>query len=109
MLPHPRPPPRVRSAKGHLLNAGICLLCSADVHTIRAALERYRDLDLNFDNSREANFLSVRALFCEAAVFCHWCFPSSALGLQGIAQMLPCYWWKCCCVVAGRHTLLERR
>lgn len=45
------------SAKGHLLNAGICLLCSADVHTIRAALDRYRDLDLNFDNSREANFL----------------------------------------------------
>ncbi|PSC74185.1 Alpha-soluble NSF attachment 2 [Micractinium conductrix] len=49
------------SAKGHLLNAGICQLCSADVATIRAALDRYRDIDLNFDNSREANFLAALA------------------------------------------------
>lgn len=49
------------SAKGHLLNAGICQLCSADVATIRAAVDRYRDIDLNFDNSRECNFLSTLA------------------------------------------------
>lgn len=53
----PVPPPR--SAKGHLLNAGICQLCSADVASIRAAIDRYRDIDLNFDNSRECNFLSA--------------------------------------------------
>lgn len=45
------------SAKGHLLNAGICQLCSADLATIRSALERYCDIDLNFDNSREHTFL----------------------------------------------------
>lgn len=49
------------SAKGHLLNAGICQLCCADLTTIRNALERYRDIDLNFDNSREANFLTTLA------------------------------------------------
>ncbi|KAL4442687.1 hypothetical protein ABPG77_006681 [Micractinium sp. CCAP 211/92] len=49
------------SAKGHLLNAGICQLCSADVASIRAAIDRYRDIDLNFDNSRECNFLSTLA------------------------------------------------
>lgn len=47
------------SAKGHLLCAGICQLCSADLHTIRDAIERYRDIDLNFDNSRECNFLTT--------------------------------------------------
>ena len=57
--PPPLLPSRPCSAKGHLLNAGICQLCSADVATIRAALDRYRDIDLNFDNSREANFLAV--------------------------------------------------
>ena len=56
--PYRAAPPR--SAKGHLLNAGICQLCSADVTTIRNALERYRDVDINFDNSRECNFLAVR-------------------------------------------------
>ncbi|KAL4424294.1 hypothetical protein ABPG75_001595 [Micractinium tetrahymenae] len=49
------------SAKGHLLNAGICQLCSADVATIRGAIDRYRDIDLNFDSSRECNFLSTLA------------------------------------------------
>ncbi|EFN53423.1 hypothetical protein CHLNCDRAFT_53692 [Chlorella variabilis] len=49
------------SAKGHLLNAGICLLCSADVATVRGALERYCDTDINFDNSREHTFLAALA------------------------------------------------
>ncbi len=57
------------SAKGHLLNAGICLLCSADVAKVRLALERYCDTDLNFDNSREHTFLTVRAVMpaCQLA------------------------------------------
>jgi hypothetical protein len=54
-----------RSAKGHLLNAGICQLCSADLATIRSALERYCDIDLNFDNSREHTFLVVSRLWAE--------------------------------------------
>lgn len=61
-LPQPLSPCSApRSAKGHLLNAGICLLCSADVATVRGALERYCDTDINFDNSREHTFLAVRA------------------------------------------------
>lgn len=55
----PRPAPC--SAKGHLLNAGICQLAGADLHSVRAALERYAEIDLNFEHSREANFLAVRA------------------------------------------------
>ncbi|KAK9801974.1 hypothetical protein WJX73_004688, partial [Symbiochloris irregularis] len=45
------------SAKGLLLNAGICQLCLADEVATRSALERYDDIDLNFPGSREANFL----------------------------------------------------
>ena len=56
------------SAKGHLLNAGICLLASADLATVRAGLERYADVDINFDHSREANFLAVSAGFCALRV-----------------------------------------
>ena len=57
--PPPLPPPC--SAKGYLLNAGICLLASVDVRAVQAALERYRDLDVSFDGSRECKLLAVRA------------------------------------------------
>ncbi|GAB4813327.1 hypothetical protein N2152v2_000373 [Parachlorella kessleri] len=45
------------SAKGYLLNAGICQLCNADVMTMRTAIERYKDIDINFDGSRECKLL----------------------------------------------------
>ncbi len=47
------------SAKGYLLNAGICQLCNADVMTMRTAIERYKDIDINFDGSRECKLLEV--------------------------------------------------
>lgn len=53
------------SAKGLLLNAGLCQLCLADEVAMRSALERYDDIDLNFANSREANFLKDLADACE--------------------------------------------
>lgn len=54
------------SAKGYLLNAGICQLCSADLITIRAAIERYKDIDVSFDSSREAKLLEDMADAVEA-------------------------------------------
>ena len=45
------------SAKGHLLNAGICRLCYADADSVPAALERYKEIDITFSGSRECNLL----------------------------------------------------
>mmetsp|Transcript_32473 Transcript_32473/g.58974 ORF Transcript_32473/g.58974 Transcript_32473/m.58974 type:complete len:301 (-) Transcript_32473:622-1524(-) len=45
------------SARGYLLNAGICLLNVLDVNAIDAKLDRYRDIDLQFSGSREAKLL----------------------------------------------------
>ncbi|KAM7271780.1 hypothetical protein ACFE04_030994 [Oxalis oulophora] len=44
--------------KGHLLNAGICQLCKADVVAITNALEKYQDLDPTFSGTRECRLLS---------------------------------------------------
>ncbi|KAL5539947.1 hypothetical protein UlMin_043870 [Ulmus minor] len=44
--------------KGHLLNAGLCQLCKADVVAITNALERYQDLDPTFSGTREYKFLA---------------------------------------------------
>ncbi|KAK9824875.1 hypothetical protein WJX74_002360 [Apatococcus lobatus] len=45
------------SAKGYLLNAGICRLCLSKDAGLRAAVERYEDMDLSFSGSREDNLL----------------------------------------------------
>lgn len=45
--------------KGHLLNAGICQLCKADVVAITNALERYQELDPTFSGTREYRLLAV--------------------------------------------------
>ncbi|KAB1224906.1 Alpha-soluble NSF attachment protein [Morella rubra] len=44
--------------KGHLLNAGICQLCKADVVAINNALERYQELDPTFSGTREYRFIA---------------------------------------------------
>ncbi|KAL2526716.1 Alpha-soluble NSF attachment protein 2 [Abeliophyllum distichum] len=44
--------------KGHLLNAGICQLCKADVIAINNALERYQELDPTFSGTREYKLLA---------------------------------------------------
>ncbi|KAJ9516737.1 hypothetical protein QJQ45_027142 [Haematococcus lacustris] len=41
------------SARGYLLNAGICGLCYLRVDDIEAKLDKYRDIDLQFGGSRE--------------------------------------------------------
>lgn len=48
-------------AKGHLLCAGVCVLCYASDDDVRARLERYRDIDLHFAGSREAALLEAAA------------------------------------------------
>lgn len=79
------------SAKGHLLNAGICQLASADLHSVRAALERYAEIDLNFDHSREANFLAVSAGF-----FVHASLqPTCCRGLRRAVQT----WHSACSIL----------
>eukprot|EP00891_Asterochloris_glomerata_P001419 jgi/Astpho2/1419/e_gw1.00025.77.1_t len=45
------------SAKGYLLNAGICQLCTGKVEPISSMVERYEDIDLNFGGSREHSLL----------------------------------------------------
>jgi alpha-soluble NSF attachment protein len=41
------------SAKGHLLHAALCSLCYAGPAATRDRLERYKDIDVNLDGSRE--------------------------------------------------------
>jgi hypothetical protein len=48
-------------AKGHLLCAGICALCFANDEDMRTRLEKYRDIDLQFEGSREAGLLDACA------------------------------------------------
>lgn len=48
-------------ARGHLLCAGVCVLCFADDETVRARIERYKDIDLQFAGSREATLLEACA------------------------------------------------
>lgn len=43
------------SARGHLLNAGICHLAGSDQIAIQRAIEKYEDIDLQFAGSREGN------------------------------------------------------
>ncbi|KAF8036840.1 hypothetical protein BT93_C2532 [Corymbia citriodora subsp. variegata] len=43
--------------KGHLLNAGLCQLCKADIVAISNALERYQELDPTFSGTREYRLL----------------------------------------------------
>ncbi|KAK3422683.1 hypothetical protein EUGRSUZ_G03107 [Eucalyptus grandis] len=43
--------------KGHLLNAGLCQLCKADIVAITNALERYQELDPTFSGTREYRLL----------------------------------------------------
>eukprot|EP00216_Chloropicon_sp_CCMP2111_P005679 CAMPEP_0198235348 /NCGR_PEP_ID=MMETSP1446-20131203/1260_1 /TAXON_ID=1461542 ORGANISM="Unidentified sp, Strain CCMP2111" /NCGR_SAMPLE_ID=MMETSP1446 /ASSEMBLY_ACC=CAM_ASM_001112 /LENGTH=288 /DNA_ID=CAMNT_0043916483 /DNA_START=68 /DNA_END=934 /DNA_ORIENTATION=+ len=45
------------SVKGYLLQAGICHLCTADVESMKGAMERYEDLDVTFSGTREYKFL----------------------------------------------------
>lgn len=45
------------SARGHLLNAGLCHLAGSDQIAIQRAIENYGDIDLQFNDSREANLL----------------------------------------------------
>lgn len=45
------------SAKGYLLNAGICLLCYAGVSEARDKIEAFKDIDFTFNGSRECNLL----------------------------------------------------
>ncbi|XP_076889502.1 alpha-soluble NSF attachment protein-like isoform X1 [Bidens hawaiensis] len=47
--------------RGHLLNAGICQLCKADVVAITNALEKYEDMDPTFSGSREYKLLEALA------------------------------------------------
>jgi alpha-soluble NSF attachment protein len=42
------------SAKGHLLLACLCLLCSSRPDVVLDKIEEYKDVDFNFDKSREA-------------------------------------------------------
>ena len=45
------------SAKGYLLQAGVCVMCYANDEEVRNKLERYKDIDLQFAGSREAGLL----------------------------------------------------
>mmetsp|Transcript_21207 Transcript_21207/g.63819 ORF Transcript_21207/g.63819 Transcript_21207/m.63819 type:complete len:295 (-) Transcript_21207:1757-2641(-) len=54
------------SARGHLLNAGLCHLAGSDEIAIQRAIEKYEDIDLQFAGSREGNLLKDLAADLEA-------------------------------------------
>lgn len=47
------------SAKGYLLQAGICAMCYASDDDLHVKLEQYKDIDLQFGGSRECNLLEA--------------------------------------------------
>jgi alpha-soluble NSF attachment protein len=51
------------SARGYLLNAGICYMCYASADDLEIKIAKYKDIDLQFDGSREAMLLDQ---CCEA-------------------------------------------
>jgi alpha-soluble NSF attachment protein len=55
------------SAKGHLLHAALCSLVHAGPEATRNRLERYKDIDLNLDGSREAMLVEALCDATEAA------------------------------------------
>ena len=104
-----------RSAKGHLLNAAICQLCSADLGSVRGALERYRDLDINFDNSREAGFVTVRFSCCVRTWLAGWLtgwLRACACAASSVVWTSASEWgrrvWVCVCGMAERRVRLRR-
>lgn len=56
-------------AKSYLLNAGLCCLCYMDASAIQEKIERYKDIDINFDGSREAKLLEVRCFYLFIGLF----------------------------------------
>ncbi len=54
------------SAKGYLLNAGICRLCAADPVGVLNACQKYNDIDPTFQGSREEQLLKDLANSSEA-------------------------------------------
>ena len=46
------------SAKGHLLHAALCSLCYAGPDATRDRMERYKDIDVNLDGSRECQLIA---------------------------------------------------
>lgn len=46
-------------AKGHLLLACLCAMCYMDPNGVMEKVEKYKDIDLNFDGSREAKLVEV--------------------------------------------------
>ena len=45
------------SARGYLLNAGICYLCYCSVDDLEIKIAKYKGIDLQFEGSREAMLL----------------------------------------------------
>lgn len=45
------------SARGYLLNAGICYMCYANADDLEIKVSKYKDIDLQFEGSREAMLL----------------------------------------------------
>ncbi|CAG9465074.1 unnamed protein product [Pedinophyceae sp. YPF-701] len=54
------------SARGVLFSAGCCLLAAGDLSAARAALDRYREMDVKFESSREEELLEALVAAMEA-------------------------------------------
>lgn len=53
------------SVNDYFLRAGLCHLATANVTAARAAVDRYKSLDLNFGSTREGTFLDAITTACE--------------------------------------------
>ncbi|GAX82000.1 hypothetical protein CEUSTIGMA_g9428.t1 [Chlamydomonas eustigma] len=57
------------SARGYLLNAGICYICYCSADDLDIKIAKYKDIDLQFEGSREAMLLdNVLEAFQETSV-----------------------------------------
>lgn len=93
----PSPAP-LRSTKGYLLCAGICRLASNPVAEVREAIQRYCDVDVTFDGSREEGLLRALADALE-----HRDADEFTLAVQEFDSMTRLDTWKTTILVRARE------
>ncbi|KAJ4791846.1 Alpha-soluble NSF attachment protein [Rhynchospora pubera] len=91
------------SAKGTLLNAGICQLCRGDPIAIANALERYQDLDPTFSGTREYRLLADLATSMDEGDI-----PKFTEAIREFDSMTRLDPWKTTLLLRAKKTIQEK-
>jgi len=91
------------SAKGTLLNAGICQLCRGDPVAVSNALERYQDLDPTFSGTREYRLLADLASSMDEGDVAK--FTEAIREFDSMTRLDP---WKTTLLLKAKKTIQEK-